>query len=209
LDCHPNIVVFVAGTERNEFRSTMSMLRIFTPHYRIHSVCELTPERLGLWDLRGLLLDVDCTLTRYHRREPLPEVSVWLEQIRRAGFRLCLISNGLGPRIEQFAERLGLPCVVRALKPLPRGVWEALKKIDCPAAQTAIVGDQVFADVMAGRIAGIRSILVDPIHPEEEPWWTRMKRLPERVVLSTLRPEPTTAGSPATRLADTSCHGKP
>jgi uncharacterized protein len=173
------------------------MLRIITPHYRIHSVCELTPERLGLWEIRGLLLDVDCTLTRYHRSEPLPEVLLWLEQIRSAGFPLCLVSNGLGPRIAQFAERLGLPCVFRALKPLPWGVWAAIKKIDCPAAQTAIVGDQVFADVMAGRVAGIRSILVDPIHPEEEPWWTRMKRVPERLVLSTLRPEAAATGGSA------------
>ena len=37
---------------------------------------------------------------------------------------------------------------------------------------------------MAGRLAGVRSILVDPIHPEEEPWWTRMKRWPERVLLA-------------------------
>jgi uncharacterized protein len=165
------------------------MFRIFTPHYRVRCVGELTPERLRLWGLRALLLDVDCTLTRYHHGEPLPEVALWIEQIRAAEFRLCLISNGLGPRIEQFAARLDLPCISRALKPLPWGVWSAVKKLDCPAAQTAIVGDQVFADVMAGRLAGVRSILVDPIHPEEEPWWTRVKRLPERLVLGRLTRE--------------------
>jgi uncharacterized protein len=162
------------------------MLRIFTPHYRIHCVWELTPERLRLWGLRALLLDVDCTLTRYHRADPLPEVALWLAQIRAADFRLCLISNGMGPRIEQFAERLGLPCISQAMKPLPWGVWAAVKKLDVPPSQAAIVGDQVFADVMAGRLAGVRSILVDPIHPEEEPWWTRMKRVPERAVVGRL-----------------------
>ncbi|NLF07363.1 MAG: hypothetical protein GX594_05210, partial [Pirellulaceae bacterium] len=29
-----------------------------------------------------------------------------------------------------------------------------------------------------------RTILVEPIHPEEEPWFTRAKRLPERVLLA-------------------------
>ena len=62
--------------------------------------------------------------------------------------------------------------------------WSAVKKLDAPPSQTAIVGDQVFADVMAGRVAGVRTILVDPIHPEEEPWFTRLKRWPERVVLA-------------------------
>jgi uncharacterized protein len=160
------------------------MFRIFTPHYRVHCVWELTPERLRLWGLQALLLDVDCTLTRYRRGEPLPEVALWIEQVREAGFHLCLVSNGVGGRIEQFAGRLDLPCVSRALKPFPWGVRAALKKLDTPPSQTAIVGDQVFADVMAGRLAGVRTILVDPIHPEEEPWFTRMKRWPERVVLA-------------------------
>ena len=72
------------------------------------------------------------------------------------------------------------------MKPLPWGVWSALRKLHSPPAETAIVGDQLFADVMAGRLAGVRSILVEPIHPEEEPWFTRLKRLPERFVLARL-----------------------
>jgi HAD superfamily phosphatase (TIGR01668 family) len=162
------------------------MLRIVTPHYRVRSVWELTPERLRHWGLRALLLDVDCTLTRYHRDEALPEAAAWIEQLRAAEFRLCLVSNGMGRRIEQFAERIGLPCVAKAMKPLPWGLWSAIRRLECVPSETAIVGDQVFADVMAGRLAGIRSILVEPIHPEEEPWYTRLKRLPERLVLARL-----------------------
>lgn len=160
------------------------MLRIFTPHYRIRRVWELTPARLQQWGLHALLLDVDCTLTRYRRGEALPEALAWIEQLRLSGFKLCLVSNGLGPRIHEFAERLELPCVARAMKPLPGGIRRALQMIEAQPSQTAIVGDQLFADVMAGRLAHIRSILVDPIHPEEEPWFTRMKRLPEKVLLS-------------------------
>ncbi len=162
------------------------VFRILTPHYRIHHVWELTPERLRQWGLCALLLDVDCTLSRYHQPEPLPEAAAWLEQLRLEGIRLCLISNGLGPRIKQFARRLDLPCVAKAMKPLPWGIRSAVQQIGSPPSQTAIVGDQVFADVMAGRLAGIRSILVEPIHPEEEPWFTRLKRRPERFVLARL-----------------------
>ena len=92
----------------------------------------------------------------------------------------------MGGRIRAFAEQLGLPCVAKAMKPLPWGIWSALEKLNALPAETAIVGDQLFADVMAGRLAGIRSILVRPIHPEEEPWFTRLKRRPERIVLNRL-----------------------
>jgi predicted HAD superfamily phosphohydrolase YqeG len=36
-------------------------------------------------------------------------------------------------------------------------------------------------------LAGIRTILVTPIHPEDEPWFTRLKRRPERFLLSRLK----------------------
>ena len=160
------------------------MLRLVTPHYRVSGVQELTPAQLRQWGFCALLLDVDCTLTRYRQSEAMPGVAAWIEELRRAEIGLCLVSNGMGPRIEDFAARLGMPFVSQAMKPLPWGVWSAVKKLDVPPSQTAIVGDQVFADVMAGRVAGVRTILVDPIHPEEEPWFTRLKRWPERVVLA-------------------------
>jgi hypothetical protein len=162
------------------------MLRLVTPHVRVETVWELTPERLRQLGLRALLLDVDCTLTRYHQHELSPEVAAWLEELRAAGVGLCLVSNGLGQRIRSFARQLGLPCVAKAMKPLPWGVWSAMRTLNSVPAETAMVGDQIFADVMAGRLAGVRSILVRPIHPEEEPWFTRLKRLPERLVLRRL-----------------------
>jgi uncharacterized protein len=162
------------------------MLHLFTPHIRVDGVRELTPERLHAWGLRALLLDVDCTLTRYRHSDVAPDVAAWIQDLRAAGVALCLVSNGMGGRIARFAERLGLPCIAKAMKPLPWGVRAAIGKLRSSPAETAIVGDQLFADVMAGRLAGIRSILVRPIHPEDEPWFTRLKRLPERLLLKRL-----------------------
>lgn len=160
------------------------MFRLVTPHYRVYSVVELTPERLRLWGFTSLLLDVDCTLTRYRRGEPTPEVLAWIEQMRFEKIQLCLVSNGMSHRIRHFADRLELPCVGSAMKPLPWGVWSAMQKLQSIPTETAMVGDQIFADIMAGRLAGIRTILVEPMHPEEEPWFTRLKRWPEKVVLA-------------------------
>ena len=159
---------------------------LFTPHYRVRGVWKLTPERLRQWGVCALLLDVDCTLKRYCQAEALPEAAAWIAQLQMADFRLCLVSNGLGRRIEPFARRLGVPFVSQAMKPLPWGVHRAVRKLAVPPSEVAIVGDQLFADVLAGRLAGIRTILVDPIHPEEEPWFTRLKRLPERLMLARL-----------------------
>jgi HAD superfamily phosphatase (TIGR01668 family) len=159
------------------------MFACLLPHFRIARVEELTPERLCAMKIRALLLDADCTLKRYSAEDCTPEVAAWLQSLRTAGIGLCLVSNGLGPRIRRFAERLRLPFVAKAMKPLPWGCRRAVRTCGFLPDQTAIVGDQLFADVLAGRLAGLTTILVAPIHPEEEPWFTRVKRAPERFLL--------------------------
>jgi uncharacterized protein len=168
------------------------MLRLLTPHHHIASVLELTPDRLRSMGLKSLLLDADCTLKRYRCEECAPGVAQWLDGLRQAGFGICLLSNGLGERIGRFAAVAGVPFVANAMKPLPLGCRRAMRKMGFQREFTAMVGDQVFADVMAGRLAGLTTILVDPIQPQEEPWFTRLKRPVERWVLgqnvsSTLR----------------------
>jgi hypothetical protein len=162
------------------------MLRLLTPHYRVSSVRELTPGQLRQWGLTALLLDVDCTLARY-RQEAAPEIVAWVTELRAAGIRLCLVSNGMGRRISRFAERLALPCVFKAMKPLPWGLRAGVRRLQSAAAETAMVGDQLLADILAGRLAGVRTILVTPIHPEDEPWFTRLKRGPEGLLLRRLK----------------------
>jgi len=126
---------------------------------------------------------VDCTLKRYSEQTVSAEVARWLDELRAAGIGLCLISNGREKRIRRFAESVGLPFVAKACKPFPFGCWRAVRKMNFPPSRTAIVGDQLFADVLAGRLAGLTSILVQPMHPEEEPWFTNLKRPPERCLL--------------------------
>lgn len=159
------------------------MFRFLVPHVRVENVCQLSLQRLRRLEVDSLLLDVDCTLKRYHTPDVAPEVAAWIEELRAAGIGLCLVSNGMGRRIRQFAEKLDLPFVAKALKPFPFGCRRAVRKMNFDRRRTAMVGDQLFADVMAGRWAGLKSVLVRPIHPEDEPWFTRLKRRPERFLL--------------------------
>ena len=48
------------------------------------------------------------------------------------------------------------------------GYRKAMEKLGTDSTNTIFVGDQIFTDVMGANIAGIRTILVKPIHPKEE-----------------------------------------
>ena len=160
------------------------MCRLVTPDLRLDSVLDLDVPRLRSLNLDTLLLDVDCTLKNYRAEDLAPGVAAWLDGLRAAGIGLCLISNGRTKRIRRLAEALGLPVVCQACKPLPFGCRAALRRIGSDRRRTAIVGDQLFADIMAGRLAGLTCILVRPIHPEQERWFTRIKRPLERILLA-------------------------
>jgi uncharacterized protein len=159
------------------------MFGFLVPDLRVASVQELTPARLREMGLDSLLLDADCTLKRYGSEQCTPEADAWLAETRAAGIGLCLVSNGKEHRIRRFADNIGLPFVALAMKPLPFGCRRAARKMGFDPARTAMIGDQLFADVMAGHWAGMIAILVDPIHPEEERWFTRIKRGPEGYLL--------------------------
>ncbi len=164
-------------------RFNIIVFRIFQPNLRIESVTELTPSRLEKLGLRSLLLDVDCTLKHYLNDEMPPDISRWLDSMKAASIGLCLVSNGRGPRIRRFAELVEIPYVAPAMKPLPFGCNRAVKSMGFDKKSTAMVGDQVFADLLAGKGAGLFTILVTPLSPELEPWFARIKRPFEKLVL--------------------------
>ncbi|MBI4524926.1 MAG: YqeG family HAD IIIA-type phosphatase [Deltaproteobacteria bacterium] len=143
--------------------------------------------------LEGLLLDLDCTLKDYHANRFHQDVVDWVTGLKSSGIALCLLSNAKPSRIEPFARALQIPFVAKALKPSTIGCHVAVQKLRLKREQTGLIGDQIFSDVLAGRLAGLFTILVQPTS-SEEPWFTRVKRPLERQVLrwinrSTKRPD--------------------
>ena len=161
------------------------MLHWFHPNLVLASVAEITPELLRQHGIRSLLLDVDSTLKRYRATEIPPENVRWLASMQEADIPLCILSNGREHRIRPLAEQIAVPFVAPAMKPTPLGCRTAMKSMGFEPKSTAIVGDQVFTDILAGKFSGIFTILVTPIHPEEEHWHTRIKRPLEKWVMRT------------------------
>ena len=156
---------------------------MFRPDLQLKSVTELTPTLLAEHDLRSLLLDVDCTLKSYQSETVSDAILAWLDEMRKIGIGMCIVSNGKSKRIERFADSVQLPFVCIAMKPLPFGCQRAVRQMNFDPKTTAMVGDQVFADLMAGKLAGLFTVLIHPIQPEEEPWFTRIKRPFERLFI--------------------------
>jgi HAD superfamily phosphatase (TIGR01668 family) len=155
------------------------------PHLYISSAARLDAGYLLSQGIEGLLLDIDGTLKDFEAPTIPGPMVAWLEGLRQAGVRLCLLSNGRTARISQLAGALNLPFVAEAMKPFPAGCRKGVTILGLPRERVAVVGDQIFADVLAGRLARLRTVLVQPT-TRKEPWFTRLKRpfeAPIRLVL--------------------------
>ena len=96
--------------------------------------------------LRGIVFDIDNTLVPPDA--PADERSRELvRRLRALGFRICLVSNNRGPRVQSFAEELGLPFVAKALKPRRYGYRRAMRIMRTRPEETVSVGDQLFTDI--------------------------------------------------------------
>ena len=75
-------------------------------------------------------------------------------------------SNNREARVAPFAGRLGLGYIAEAEKPKTRVVLAKMKEFGVSPQQTALIGDQLFTDILCGNLCGCMTILVEPYAPE-------------------------------------------
>ncbi len=151
------------------------------PEIKLERVTDISLDILKKYKITTLILDVDNTLSTHHGEiltDGLPE---WLELMQNNGIGLMVLSNSKEERVKPFAEKIGLSYISLGLKPLPFGYIRALKRLGTKRRETAIVGDQIFTDVLGGRLVGVRTILLTPIKLETTAGF-RFKRKIERLV---------------------------
>ncbi|MBP3435989.1 MAG: YqeG family HAD IIIA-type phosphatase [Clostridia bacterium] len=137
---------------------------------------DITPEDLKERGIRGLLLDIDNTLTTYGSTELAEGVLEWLDTMKTAGIALTVVSNALDRRIAPFAEKLGLRHISLACKPSPIGFWRAARRVGLPLKQCAAVGDQIFTDWFGTKFSGVSCFLLEPIRTDNEKPFLRLRR---------------------------------
>lgn len=144
------------------------ILNLCRPNESVSCVTEIDLERLMHRGFKALLLDLDNTLLPWQSLEISSNVRNWIVKAGLLGFRVCIVSNTHDPkRLRQIAAQIGVECVHRALKPRSAGFDAALAKLGCARSEAVVVGDQILTDILGGNLAGMYTILVDPMHPRE------------------------------------------
>lgn len=158
---------------------------LFKADFAFWRVTEITPEFLIKNNIRGLLLDLDNTLTTHDNPVPGDGVTEWLDSMRSAGIKMVIVSNNHPPRVKPFADMLGLDFVCEGKKPFSSGFNRAQKRMGIPFSQLAVVGDQIFTDMLGANLKRVRGIFVYPIEHEKTKFF-KLKRWAEKPFLPKL-----------------------
>ncbi len=154
---------------------------LFKPTIWIKNVLCIDRDFLTEHGIDALILDLDNTLSLHGAPAAEQGIPEWLDKMRELGVPMMVVSNNTAKRVAPLAAKLGLDYTANGAKPLTPGINRALKKLGTDRKRTAVVGDQIFTDVLGGNLAGMPTILVEPFMLEKNVFF-RMKRKAENLV---------------------------
>ena len=173
------------------------MLELFYPCLYVDSLLDIPLDRLRERGIEALIIDLDNTITEWNSNELTTEVMEWFSLRKAEGFKFCILSNNGEQRIRKVADKLDIPFIHRAAKPRRGFFHQAVDLMVVDSNQTAVVGDQIFTDILGGNRAGLYTILVKPLASREFVG-TKINRALELLILRQLNKK--TAGEGEDRL---------
>ena len=162
------------------------MYRLFAPDMQAETLFDIDTNALRTRGIRGIILDLDNTIVPWDNSDVCPRIADWLRQLTAQGFRVAVVSNNWQKRVRAICVAFGLPFVSRAYKPARAGFRRALASIGLEASETAVIGDQLFTDVLGGNRMGMYTIWVKPLTAQEF-IGTRVHRRLEHVAVRYLK----------------------
>ena len=149
----------------------------FLPRHIYPSLTAVDPARLASDGVRLLMLDFDNTIVPYTTNDPTDEMHAWLKQAADSEIRICVVSNSKRGRVVEFCKKYDIDCITHAKKPFSRGIRECLDRYGVEPHKAALVGDQIYTDVLGANCAGVRSILIPAIHNHNI--WLKLRHVAE------------------------------
>ena len=157
-------------------------MALFSPKKHFHSIYDITPEYLHTVGVRALVLDIDNTLVTYQTPRPTDNVVEWINLMRSHGVGVTIASNNNRARVEEFCRGLDVFFTYKSGKPGSKCIKLSCKRWGILPREVAVVGDQIFTDVLCANLGGAVSYLVDSLGGRENAF-IKFKRLLEKPII--------------------------
>ena len=139
----------------------------FIPDIYQKSIYHIDYDKLLDAGIKCILFDLDNTCAPYKEKEPNKKLIELFETLKDMGFKLVIFSNAPKKRIYPFKKVLNVDCLARAGKPSKKSFLKVIKLFNYGLNDVAIIGDQLYKDILGGNRVGITTILVNPMSKDD------------------------------------------
>ena len=156
---------------------------IIKPDYNLKCVYDIDLEELQNNGIKVIMFDLDSTIMISKSGSYRPETIEWLKEVKEK-FTIAVISNN--KKIEYINKVQAISnftIVGHASKPNPKKMKKYLEEHQFTPNEAVMVGDRPLTDILAGKLLGCKTILVDSINAENENLPTRFVRRLERLFI--------------------------
>ncbi|WEV70416.1 YqeG family HAD IIIA-type phosphatase [Lactobacillus sp. ESL0785] len=154
---------------------------IFRPRYTIDTIYHLDTAVLHQMGIQAVFSDLDNTLLAWNEFETAQKMDQLNRRFAQAGITLVVISNNNAQRVGKVLNPYHIQFVAKSKKPLPFAITRKRKEMGLSQKQVMMVGDQLITDIQAGNLAGVESVLVEPLIKTDK-WNTRINRFFEKII---------------------------
>jgi HAD superfamily phosphatase (TIGR01668 family) len=159
------------------------MFNILKPDYYYNDVLEIKQDMLREKGIKGILFDIDNTLTKTNSKETDKKIKDFLINLSENGMKILLLTNANKDRVKRFDLNDSFPIIHSALKPFKTSFKKALKILNVKNTDIMMVGDQIFTDIYGGNRMKMKTILIRPIKIYDENIFVRFKRHIENAII--------------------------
>ncbi len=138
---------------------------LLIPDWEIEGTIKNIPhEALINKGIKSLILDVDGTLIPGKGILLNKEIKEWIIEAKKTLYIHLLSNNPSRKRIKGVAEQIKLDYTFGAEKPRRKSILKVINNNQISPSKTALIGDRIFTDVLAGNRLGLYTILVKPVN---------------------------------------------
>jgi len=160
------------------------LFEILRPKVYVNSVYNIDLKKLKkVKKIKGIIIDLDNTLVAWGQKEISQKIIDWVNEAKKLGLKICIVSNTNSKRVAEFAKIFDVPYHSKYFKPFSIAFNNGLKILDTKKSETAVIGDQIFTDIWGGNRLKLLTILVTPI-VKKDSVGTFLHRNLEKIIIS-------------------------
>lgn len=150
-------------------------MKFFKPDFEFDHFTDLSLQLLKENNIHAIFSDLDSTLAA-HNELGDDEFSKWHDNLKANDIKLVVVSNNSQGRVDRFTKPYNIFGYGRCNKPLPSKIRKIMEEIGVKSSDSIFLGDQLFTDVTCGKLLKMKTVLVQPLGEQHEPWTVRWKR---------------------------------